>query len=251
MSDVTQILQAIDQGDPHAAEQLLPLVYDELRRLAAHRLAEEKPGQTLQPTALVHDHNPGDATLEFWINIEEQSHSSIFWTRGDSADLNRFNIFVTGNVPQPFTGHVLGMDYRDPSGVLHPLLGYGLTSDEDPFSLTPGVWTHVGITRSGDTYSFYKDGVLIHSTVDASPNLPTATTWTLSGRGGTTNYVGLIDEIRTADSAFGPEGFMTVPAPSCLTLWGTGLVSLLGFTGLRRSSQVQRFVRRLSWCTDR
>src|SRR5689334_11360818 len=55
MSDVTQILSAIEQGDPHAAEQLLPLVYDELRRLAARKLAREKPDQTLQPTALVHE----------------------------------------------------------------------------------------------------------------------------------------------------------------------------------------------------
>jgi RNA polymerase sigma factor (TIGR02999 family) len=55
MSDVTRILSAIEQGDPHAAEQLLPLVYDELRRLAAARLAQEKPGQTLQATALVHE----------------------------------------------------------------------------------------------------------------------------------------------------------------------------------------------------
>jgi RNA polymerase sigma factor (TIGR02999 family) len=55
MSDVTRILSAIEQGDPHAAEQLLPLVYDELRRLAAQKLAQEKPGQTLQATALVHD----------------------------------------------------------------------------------------------------------------------------------------------------------------------------------------------------
>src|SRR5438094_3356277 len=55
MSDVTRILSAIDQGDPHAAEQLLPLVYDELRQLAAQKLAQEKPGQTLQPTALVHE----------------------------------------------------------------------------------------------------------------------------------------------------------------------------------------------------
>jgi RNA polymerase sigma factor (TIGR02999 family) len=53
--DVTQILSAIEQGDSHAAEQLLPLVYDELRKLAAQRLAYEKPGQTLQATALVHD----------------------------------------------------------------------------------------------------------------------------------------------------------------------------------------------------
>ena len=55
MNDVTQILSAIEQGDPHAAERLLPLVYDELRKLAAQRLAQEKPGQTLQATALVHE----------------------------------------------------------------------------------------------------------------------------------------------------------------------------------------------------
>ena len=55
MSDVTRILSAIDSGDPHAAEQLLPLVYTELRKLAAARLASEKPGHTLQATALVHE----------------------------------------------------------------------------------------------------------------------------------------------------------------------------------------------------
>ncbi|MBI3469714.1 MAG: sigma-70 family RNA polymerase sigma factor [Planctomycetes bacterium] len=55
MSDVTRILSAIEQGDPNAAEQLLPLVYDELRKLAAQKVAQEKPGQTLQATALVHE----------------------------------------------------------------------------------------------------------------------------------------------------------------------------------------------------
>ncbi len=55
MSDVTRILSQIESGDPSAAEQLLPLVYEELRKLAAVRLAQEKPGQTLQATALVHD----------------------------------------------------------------------------------------------------------------------------------------------------------------------------------------------------
>jgi RNA polymerase sigma factor (TIGR02999 family) len=55
MSEVTRILSAIEQGDPHAAAQLLPLVYDELRQLAAQKLAKEKPGQTLQATALVHE----------------------------------------------------------------------------------------------------------------------------------------------------------------------------------------------------
>ena len=55
MSDISHILSAVEQGDTHAAEQLLPLVYEELRRLAAQKLAQEKPGQTLQATALVHE----------------------------------------------------------------------------------------------------------------------------------------------------------------------------------------------------
>jgi len=53
--EVTQLLNALEQGDPHAAEELLPLVYQELRKLAAQRLAQEQPGQTPQPTALVHE----------------------------------------------------------------------------------------------------------------------------------------------------------------------------------------------------
>src|SRR5947199_10458067 len=55
MNEVTRVLSAIEQGDPHAAEQLLPLVYQELRQLAAQKLAHEKPGQTLEATALVHE----------------------------------------------------------------------------------------------------------------------------------------------------------------------------------------------------
>ena len=55
MNEVTRILSAIEQGDPQAADQLLPLVYDELRKLAAERMGQEKPGQTLQATALVHE----------------------------------------------------------------------------------------------------------------------------------------------------------------------------------------------------
>jgi RNA polymerase sigma factor (TIGR02999 family) len=68
MSEVTRILCAVEQGDPHAAEQLLPLVYDELRRLAAQRLTQEKPGQTLQATALVHE-----AYLRL-VNVEKAQH---------------------------------------------------------------------------------------------------------------------------------------------------------------------------------
>jgi RNA polymerase sigma factor (TIGR02999 family) len=55
MTDITQLLHSIDKGDPKSAEQLLPLVYEELRRLAASKMAREAPGQTLQPTALVHE----------------------------------------------------------------------------------------------------------------------------------------------------------------------------------------------------
>ena len=55
MNEVTRILHQIEQGEPHAAGQLLPMIYDELRRLAAHKLAQERRGQTLQATALVHE----------------------------------------------------------------------------------------------------------------------------------------------------------------------------------------------------
>ena len=58
MSDVTQILNAIEQGDGQAADKLLPLVYEELRRMAAQKMSREKPGQTLQATALVHEASP-------------------------------------------------------------------------------------------------------------------------------------------------------------------------------------------------
>src|SRR5262245_47303948 len=64
MPDITRLLHGVDADDPCAAEELLPLVYDELRRLAAHKLANEKPGQTLQATALVH---------EVWVRLEQSN----------------------------------------------------------------------------------------------------------------------------------------------------------------------------------
>src|SRR5437899_2584781 len=71
MNEVTRILNAIEQGDPRAAEQLLPLVYDELRKLAAQRMAQEAPGQTLQATALVHE-----AYLRLLHGAEQQQWNS-------------------------------------------------------------------------------------------------------------------------------------------------------------------------------
>src|SRR6516162_2355539 len=65
MSDVTRILERVEQGDGKAAEKLLPLVYQELRKLAAHKMANELPGQTLQPTALVH---------EAWLRLTENEN---------------------------------------------------------------------------------------------------------------------------------------------------------------------------------
>src|SRR5262245_61768975 len=73
MSEVTRILSAIEQGDPSAAAQLLPLVYHELRKLAAQWLAQEKPGQTLQATALVH---------EAYLRLVDQEQAQHFNSRG-------------------------------------------------------------------------------------------------------------------------------------------------------------------------
>jgi RNA polymerase sigma factor (TIGR02999 family) len=73
MSDVTQLLNAIDAGDPNAGDQLLPLVYEELRKLAAAKMAREKPGQTLQATALVH---------EAWLRLVHPADGKIWNGRG-------------------------------------------------------------------------------------------------------------------------------------------------------------------------
>src|SRR5262245_15232978 len=73
MNDVTRILSAINQGESHAAEQLLPLIYDELRKLAGQRLSQEKPGQTLQATALVH---------EAYVRLVDVEHAQHWNSRG-------------------------------------------------------------------------------------------------------------------------------------------------------------------------
>jgi RNA polymerase sigma factor (TIGR02999 family) len=73
MNEVTRVLSAIEGGDPHAAEQLLPLAYDELRKLAAQRLAQEKPGQTLEATALVH---------EAYLRLVDRSETQSWASRG-------------------------------------------------------------------------------------------------------------------------------------------------------------------------
>jgi hypothetical protein len=82
MNDVMHILSAIKRGDLNAADELLPLVYEELRRLAAQRLAQEKPGQTLQPTALVHEASlrlVGSGTPACW----RTNQRAAFYPRND------------------------------------------------------------------------------------------------------------------------------------------------------------------------
>src|SRR5262249_6701244 len=99
MSEVTRVLAAIEQGDPSAAEQLLPLVYDELRQLAAQRLAHEAPGQTLQATALVHEAylrlvggdkvQPWDSRRHFFASVAEAMRRILLDRARDKRRLKR------------------------------------------------------------------------------------------------------------------------------------------------------------------
>jgi ECF sigma factor len=74
MTEVAQILRQIEAGEPVAAERLMPLVYEELKKLAAARLAQEHPGQTLQPTALVHEAYVRLVDVESWRDFRSNSH---------------------------------------------------------------------------------------------------------------------------------------------------------------------------------
>ena len=171
--------------------------------------------------------SPGDATLEFWLKVPDQVHSAIFWGRSDISDTNRFHIFLSGTgsgSPYDGLGINLGMDYRAPDGSLHPLAGYGLPGDV-PLLLSANIWTHVGITRSSEIYSFFLNGTLINQTTDILPNLPTTTGWQLAGR--SHDFYGLIDEIRMTDAALSPSEFLNanggpsnLPEPSSIVIWG-------------------------------
>lgn len=128
-------------------------------------------------------HQPGDTTLEFWLNTPAAGHHAVFWTRADSMDSNRFHFFVNAD-------STFGFDYRSPSGALHILVGQCCTGVPIPRN----AWTHLAITRTGDVYSLYVNGTLAASAPDASPDLPTATDWHMSGRSGGM-YQGNLDEV--------------------------------------------------------
>ena len=95
MSDVTQLLTAIDSGDPKAADQLLPLVYESLRKLAAAKPAREQPGQTLQATALVH---------EAWLRLTGSDASKVWNGRGHffGAAAEAMSLQLLDDRRQPF-----------------------------------------------------------------------------------------------------------------------------------------------------
>jgi hypothetical protein len=143
-------------------------------------------------------HQPGNATLEFWLNTPATGHQSVFWTRADDADLNRFNIFVNGD-------STFGFDYRSPSGALHILVGACCTG----VSIPRNSWTHLGITRTGNVYKLYVNGSLAASATDALPDLPTATGWQMSGRGGL-QYQGSLDEVEVYDRALSDSEILAI-----------------------------------------
>lgn len=135
-------------------------------------------------------HQDTDATLAFWMKRGDDRHRSIFWTRGDNADRDRFNIYSGGLVI--IGGAGFGFDYREPEGRLHALLEAQVAADE---------WVHVAVTRSGDRYALYVNGERVTSATDSDSRLPASTgTWYMGRRSGYM-YKGLLDEVALYDRA--------------------------------------------------
>ena len=145
-------------------------------------------------------HRPGDATLEFWIRINADWHQSVFWTRPDNRDINRFNIYMNSN-------NTFGFDYRNGDGTARPLL-----SGYDCLPILVDVWTHIAIVRTGNRYATYIESELQHVAVDTWEDLPDATGWTVSGRDGY-EFQGRLDEIRVSSFALDPSQFLVYSDP--------------------------------------
>jgi hypothetical protein len=165
---------------------------------ARDRLSLEFDGaaqSAIFPSSFIFHSGHGDATLEFFIKVPDQTHRAIFWTRPDDDDLNRFNIAIN-------PGGGFGFDYRSPSGELH------LTqAGEAMFFIPLNTWHHVAVVRVGATYNFYLDGVFQSSRTDPAPDLPTVQQWQVAGRSGL-RMMGLIDEIRLSSCALTPALFL-------------------------------------------
>jgi hypothetical protein len=148
----------------------------------------------------------GDGTLDFWVKLPTPSSAGdLFWTRTGATDSNRFNLEV-----DPLSGKIyLAFDYREPGGTLHSLMPGTPSGAPGPFQISPNTWTRVTITRSGNTYRFYRDNALVYTATDVNPRLPNLSAWTLGGRPGLP-FVGNVDEIRFLNGAVAPSQF--VPA---------------------------------------
>jgi hypothetical protein len=134
---------------------------------------------------------PGDATVAFWIKTPFNAHQAVIWGNGTGIDGNTFQLYVNPDSTFDF-------NYREPNGTLHfnccPSGG---------IPVSPNTWTHLLLSRQGDTYRLYKNGILARTTVDQNPNLPTSDGWGISGRPGY-RFTGLIDDLRFYDSAITP-----------------------------------------------
>ena len=124
-------------------------------------------------------HRDTDATVMFWVRTFSADHASILWTRSDSADQGRFNIYSG-------TGEAFGFDYRPVDGKVHS----GFPASELPLD----TWMHLAITRAGDVHALYRNGRLEGSAEDDDRELPIDPKWTISGREGF-RFHGMIDEL--------------------------------------------------------
>ena len=172
-------------------------------------------------------HESTDATLAFWMDKADDQHRSIFWTRGDSSDGNRFNIYDN------YGSRSFGLDYVGGNGSFHDIGGIGTFGSNQ--------WVHIGVTRSDNTYTLYKDGSYVMSYVDSNPSLPTYTgSWGIGNRTGFM-YKGLLDEICLYDRSLSAteisqlaSGVQPVPLPGAVLLGAIGL-SFAGWR-LRRNT---------------
>ena len=135
-------------------------------------------------------HQPTDATFLFWVKRLTSPHVAIFWTRGDNTDKGRFNVYAGA-------GENFGFTYKADDGTPH-----GIFSRTVELPLKE--WTHLAITREGNNYVAYKDGIIADKTVDPEPDLPTAKSWIASGRKGFL-FEGILDEIAAFNAVLSEE----------------------------------------------
>lgn len=138
-------------------------------------------------------HQNSDATLSFWMKRNDNTVRTIFWTKNDDVDANRFNIF-TG-----VDGHGFTIDYRDMPGNLY------LDPSQGPAQLNvaPGIWTHICVCRTGNQYHLYQNGLEQTVITDSYPNLPTYNGPWRIGKGwyGNNCFWGSLDDIRIYNRA--------------------------------------------------